>query len=336
METSETMVMDNLKEDISAYFNFSLADFYSIPGHRLMVYAIIFILAGMSVFAGLAVYDYNNDLITIPLKFMGINAWHTAANFSFWTIAVDLFCAYISRPWGAYHLRTTGKVWIILFSGYLVGFLTERAFAYKLIGLYEPGLIYLWEVAPSQRAGTFAMFIFTLPFWLAIAAVVIAIITRKQAQTQEFLRVRIDTILEERMRLVTLCPESAARTAAENTAAGGDFLPLPADSGIGPIRISDISHVTAEDHYLRIYYQCEKKLQNTLIRMSLKALSARLPQDRFVRIHRSHLVNLENVSALKRYGQAARLSTKLGDFKLPVSRYRMPQILPVLEKFLIP
>ena len=87
---------------------------------------------------------------------------------------------------------------------------------------------------------------------------------------------------------------------------------------------------------LRIYFQNDGSLQNTLVRMPLKELATRLPEEQFVRIHRSHLVNLEQISGVKRVGRAVRLSMKHGDFELPVSRYRLPQLLPVLERFLKP
>lgn len=195
-------------------------------------------------------------------------------------------------------------------------------------------VIYLWQVDPGQRAGAWPMFFFTLPFWLFIFTMVMRIIVLKQAQTEEYLRVRIDTILEERAHVAKRFPEMTARAVEGKTDAAGEHLQLRTDPGVGPIYPSQISHVTAEDHYLRIYYDNEEKLQNTLVRMTLTKMLSRLPEAQFAQIHRSHLVNLERISGLKRYGQAVRLSMKDGVAELPVSRYRLPQLLPVLEKFL--
>lgn len=123
-----------LGEEVCTYFRSSLADFFSIPAHHLMIYAVSFILFGVGVFAALAIYDYSDLLINIELKFMGMNAWHTAANLTVCTILADMLFAYVVRPWGAYERRTVGKTWIIFFAGFLLGFLSERTVAYKLIG----------------------------------------------------------------------------------------------------------------------------------------------------------------------------------------------------------
>lgn len=334
MERPDTAFFYRMREEVCAYFKSPLADFFCIPAHRLMIYAVSFILFGLGVFAALAIYDYSDQLIRIELKFMGMNAWHTAANLVVCMILADMLFAYIARPWGAYERRTVGRTWIIFFGGFLLGFLSERTVAYQLIGLYEPVVIYLWQVDPTQRAGALTMFLFTLPIWLVIMVVVMRIITRKQAQTEEYLRVRIDSLLEARERPANMHPAKRAPSTGEPAAAAGDPLPLPTDPGVGPIHPSEISHVTAEDHYLRIYFEKEEKLQNILVRMTLKEMFARLPEAQFVQIHRSHLVNLESVSRLKRYGQAVKLSMKHGEFELPVSRYRLPQLLPVLEQCL--
>jgi DNA-binding LytR/AlgR family response regulator len=152
-----------------------------------------------------------------------------------------------------------------------------------------------------------------------------------QASSEELLRVRIDTILEERGR------GAAGHLKEQLKPSTIDHqLQLPTDPGAGPIYLSQIEHVTVEDHYLRIHYHVNSQRKNTLIRMPLKELSARLPEDQFARIHRSHIINLAWVDGVKRVGREVQLTMKHGDFRLPVSRYRLPQLLPVLEKFLNP
>lgn len=99
--------------------------------------------------------------------------------------------------------------------------------------------------------------------------------------------------------------------------------------------------ITRSEHreFGLLYPSCftkDRLQKHTLIRMPLKELSARLPENQFARIHRSHIVNLAWVDGVKRVGRQVQLTMKHGDFELPVSRYRLPQLLPILEKFLNP
>ena len=326
-------LLNNLKDDIGTYIKTSLAEFYSISSHRLMVYAVTFILVGLGVFAALAVYDASDKLINIHLKFMGIHAWHTALVSLLGLLIVDMGAAYLIRPWGAYERRTVGKMWLIFFASYLLNYLLERLFAYKLIGLYEPMVLYLWEF-PNQRPGIISEFLFILPFWMIITSLIMKIITSKQAQTEDLLREKIETILEEQARQKLSAPGNG--DTETQPPPDEPHLQLPTDTGVDPIYAKNIGHVTAEDHYLRIFFHSGDELKNTLIRMPLKELLTRLPAERFIQIHRSHLVNIDHISGLKRSGRSARLSMKHGEFDLPVSRYRLPQLLPMLEGYLNP
>jgi hypothetical protein len=212
--------------------------------------------------------------------------------------------------------------------------LWQRTLVFRLVSLYAPGLVWYFQMVPSQRPGVLSMFLFMLPVWLLIAYVIIAIALNKQAQAQELLRVRIDTILEERRRPAPARRPPTPQDNEPKTLDDEAVIQLPAESGTAPIRLRQVGHVTVEDHYLRIYYQTDGDLKNVLIRMPLKELCAQLPAAQFIRIHRSHIVNLKQVAEIKRAGRNMRVITKHGNFVLPVSRYRISLILPVIENYL--
>lgn len=324
----------NLLEELIGYFNTALGDFHVSSAHRWLVYTTTFIMVGLCTFISLEVWEYSDPLLKITLTYKGMYAWHTSINFALCLAAVDLLAARLFRSWGGYERRSVGKVWILLFATYLVGFISQRTLVYKLVVLHSPEVLWVYEMDPLMRPGAISMFLFMLPFWVLMGYGIVRIMLSKQSQAQELIRVRIDTILEERQW------QAEARSRASEQAAQArrddDIIPLPPDAGVAPLHLDQVCHMTAEDHYLRIYYQSDDGLKNILIRMPLKTLSARLPSHRFVQIHRSHIVNLEQVAGLKRTGRNVRVATKHGDFELPVSRYRLPEILPELEKYLHP
>ena len=61
------------------------------------------------------------------------------------------------------------------------------------------------------------------------------------------------------------------------------------------IPIDDILWIEAEDYYVRVH----TRLQRTMVRLSLKALAETLDADRFVRVHRSTIVNIRHVRRLE-------------------------------------
>lgn len=60
------------------------------------------------------------------------------------------------------------------------------------------------------------------------------------------------------------------------------------------ISIDDIQYIEAERSYCRIF---AKNCQYLLV-MSLKDLNAKLPEDKFLRIHRSYIVNLSHINEI--------------------------------------
>lgn len=64
------------------------------------------------------------------------------------------------------------------------------------------------------------------------------------------------------------------------------------------IRVSDIIHVQAMGEYLRIFLESQPRPIMTL--MTTKYMESILPADRFMRIHRSHIINLAHVSQVSR------------------------------------
>jgi DNA-binding LytR/AlgR family response regulator len=307
-----------------------VADFYVNPGHRWLVYTLTFIISGLGAFLAGFAYDYYDPLVTVPLTFIGMYAWHTATNFALWLCILDMLMAFIISQWGAYDRRTVGKTWILFLITYLVGFISQRILVYRLIALYFPVLLWVYGINPSQRTNAVAAFLVILPSVLMVFYFLMRIMLGMQRRSEELLRVRVDAILEERGRQKA----DPISSAEEGPGSEDEFIDLPLEQNRQPIRFSQIEHVTIEDHYLRLYYIANDVLENVLLRMPLRELVERLPRDQFIQIHRSHVVNLQSISGIKRSGRKVRLALQISDIKLPVSRHRLPHLLPVLEQYL--
>ncbi len=74
------------------------------------------------------------------------------------------------------------------------------------------------------------------------------------------------------------------------------FLYIRADFSLVKIPIPDILYIEAYDDYLKIYIQNQKTL---VARMTMKGILEKLPANKFIRVHRSFIVPIERIDAVK-------------------------------------
>ena len=66
------------------------------------------------------------------------------------------------------------------------------------------------------------------------------------------------------------------------------------------VQLRNIVYFKSEDNYILLYYKSDSELKKELIRTNLKKLEQELTQPNFVRIHRSYMINSQNLlSAVK-------------------------------------
>jgi two-component system LytT family response regulator len=91
---------------------------------------------------------------------------------------------------------------------------------------------------------------------------------------------------------------------------------------IVPLPVADIAHFEARDDYVAVYVGG----RTYLMHVTLGELERRLDASRFLRIHRTHLVNLDHVRAMEPY-DGTRLQVELRDgTKLMASRSRSREL----------
>lgn len=76
----------------------------------------------------------------------------------------------------------------------------------------------------------------------------------------------------------------------------GKYLYLRADFSLVKIDISKIVYVEGLDDYLKIYIEDQKTL---VVRMTMKVLLEKLSQKKFIRVHRSFIVPLQRLKAIR-------------------------------------
>src|SRR6185295_13424976 len=102
---------------------------------------------------------------------------------------------------------------------------------------------------------------------------------------------------------------------------------VPTTSGALVIDADEINWIEADDYYASIH----ARQGVHLIRESLNSLEERLDSERFIRIHRSAIVNIHSVSEL-RSKQGATVIVMKDGVCVPVSRRRRARLIGVLRR----
>jgi DNA-binding LytR/AlgR family response regulator len=76
-----------------------------------------------------------------------------------------------------------------------------------------------------------------------------------------------------------------------------DFLFIKSEYKILRINFDDIKYIEAMSEYIRIHLISSKPVMTQL---SMKSIEEQLPDDRFMRVHRSFIVNLSKISVIER------------------------------------
>ena len=89
-----------------------------------------------------------------------------------------------------------------------------------------------------------------------------------------------------------------------------------------PIAVADIERLEADDDYVAVHTRGRRYL----VYLGMNDFETRLDPERFLRVHRSHIVNLDHVAAMVPF-DAARLQIEMKDGKkLIASRTRSREL----------
>ena len=91
-----------------------------------------------------------------------------------------------------------------------------------------------------------------------------------------------------------------------------DYLFIKADSQLKRIMYDDILYIEGLKDYVKLYLESTKT--PIVFHATMKSIEAKLPTERFMRIHRSYIVNLEKIKTIERY------RILFGDERIPISK----------------
>jgi two-component system LytT family response regulator len=94
------------------------------------------------------------------------------------------------------------------------------------------------------------------------------------------------------------------------------------------IPVTKLDYVEAQDDYVALASQGAKHLKQ----QTIASLEAALDPARFVRIHRSYIVNFERVARIEPYGKDSRLAILADGSRLPVSRAGYARLKSLMDR----
>jgi DNA-binding LytR/AlgR family response regulator len=247
---------------------------------------------------------------------------HKAAVYSLCIFVADTAAHYLFPVWGTFKNRHVGKQWLIWTMGLFVGFILQRTMVSGLIIHYAPEVISYFIANPEARLGDFELLVYLTPYWCLVVFITIRIARSKQ---------RIQNQARSLMVLPSGKKPFYKPSMVNQPEAGKKLIPEGSlnwknENGGVSIALADITHITVEDHYCRVNYTTDKGLKYKMIRLSLKEMLFKLPQDHFIKIHRSHIVNTAHVSRLRKKGRDHMVVMRIANVDLPVSRSRFKNL----------
>ena len=117
---------------------------------------------------------------------------------------------------------------------------------------------------------------------------------------------------------------SSVDTSAQGTSENNDCISIKADYKVSLVKYADIIYIESVGEYVRLHLTSGSSIM-TLLR--LKNIESALPSDRFMRVHRSYIVNLGHVAGYAR----GRVYLDNGEY-VPISINYRDQFREYMEK----
>ena len=88
------------------------------------------------------------------------------------------------------------------------------------------------------------------------------------------------------------------QNATEKVESTNDFLFIKSEYKMVRINLNDIRYIEGMKEYVRIHLT---NLKPVMTLLSMKSLEEKLPENRFMRVHRSYIVNLDKITTVERF-----------------------------------
>lgn len=277
------------------YFLFPLKAIETSIEQRILLYLTYAFISIVTTAISLKVYGTWTDTIGW-LPFLGMYTWHTAINFSVSFVLVTELFRFFSSKVKSFPGLNVLYLWFAGFITFLIAFQIQRTIVFSLIDTYHPDLIVYYNKYPFVRPRFARMFLWCFVFWFPAFLLLVELMRLHQKRFHRILNLKKGSTTD----LVVF------------------------NNGKTRIETNKIINLSMEDHYVRIHWSENGKENQTLIRMTLKEALKKLPAERFVQIHRSHVVNLSFVREMVRNKNS--WIVLVGQKQLPISKSRLQQV----------
>ena len=98
------------------------------------------------------------------------------------------------------------------------------------------------------------------------------------------------------------------------------------------IKSARVLYISSADNYITIYYTIDDFVKKEFIRNTLKRVEHQFESRNFLRCHRSYLINVENIEAIKKVKRSYEVKLKNVDSFIPVSTSFIPKIQHLLTQ----
>jgi len=123
-------------------------------------------------------------------------------------------------------------------------------------------------------------------------------------------------------------PASELIAAARPPSQYADRIPVRDGTRVFIIPVAKLDFAEAQDDYVALASEGKKHLKQ----QTIASLEAALDPSRFLRIHRSYIVNLERVARIEPYGKDSHVAVLSNGLQLPVSRAGYSRLKAYLDK----
>jgi hypothetical protein len=301
------------------YWKRSMGPFYSEYTHRLLCYLLFAVTYIFATFVEITVL-YGPQWLSTHLAFASAYAIHAALLYGGCYAAVDFLANRLGPETYKYYRRTVARQWLVMFIGFVLAYALHRSTYYLVLDSYASWVVQYFQENPDRRRGMAIEFIFFCSLWAIKPFVIIQFSLHYQkakgpAPSKEQISKKSEPPL--------------------NSEAGVSTLVHQAEGKATKIDQAKIIYVSVEDHYCRIHFLNGHDVSNVLQRLTLKQLQAEFDGIGFVKIHRSHMVNLDHALGWKIEKHKHYIVMEHG-VELPISRSRMAELKPDLKRLKLP
>ena len=97
------------------------------------------------------------------------------------------------------------------------------------------------------------------------------------------------------------------------------------------VECSSIILVSAEENYCQVVVLNDPSVSSTLVRSTFQSVEQTLQGERFIRVHRSYLINVDHVERVHREGRRFLVKMQNWENEVPVAKSRLDDVLKRLE-----